>query len=101
MFDLLKKPELTKAEAEKIKSVAVGLLALLKEEKLKVDHWTDKEATRDAVRVTIHDFLWADATGLPTDRYTTTDVEKRSEAVYRHVYRAYPTLPSPFYEAAA
>ena len=65
IFDLLKKPDLTAAEIKRIKEVAVELLKTLKAEKLKIDHWRDKESTRDAVRVTIRDFLWSDTTGLP------------------------------------
>lgn len=69
----------------------------MKAEKLSIDHWRDKESTRDAVRVTIHDYLWSDNTGLPVDVYTDDDVNERAEDVFRHVYRAYPILPSPFY----
>ena len=101
IFDLLRKPELTPAEIAKIKSVAVELLTTLKAEKLKVDHWRDKEATRDAVRLAIKDFLWSDDTGLPVDYYDEDEVVSRAEEVYRHVYRVYPEIPSPFYEAEA
>ena len=97
MFDLLKKPDLSAAEIKQIKAMAVQLLETLKAEKLRVDHWRDKESTRDAVRLTIRDFLWSEDTGLPEDRYTEEDVEIRAEEVFRHVYRVYPTLPSPFY----
>jgi type I restriction enzyme R subunit len=97
IFDLLKKPDLTASEIKRIKAVAVHLLERLKEEKLKVDHWRDKEATRDAVRIAIRDFLWSDQTGLPVDFYTEDDVDAKSEDIFRHVYRAYPWLPSPFY----
>jgi len=69
----------------------------LEAERLRVDHWREKEATRDAVRLTIYDFLWNDSTGLPVDRYTGDDVEVRAEDVYCHIYQVYPTLPSPFY----
>jgi len=97
IFDLLKRPDLAPADIRRIKGVAAGLLATLKAERLRVDRWREKEATRDAVRLTIYDFLWSDSTGLPVDRYTEDDVQVRAEDVYRHVYRAYPTLPSPFY----
>ena len=97
IFDLLKKPDLSPAEIRRIKNVAVSLLKTLKAERLHIDHWREKEATRDAVRLTIRDFLWNDTTGLPVDHYTEGDVQARADDVYRHVYRAYPTLPSPFY----
>ena len=35
--------------------------------------------------------------GLPVESYTEEDVNEKAEEVFRHVYRAYPTLPSPFY----
>jgi len=97
IFDLLKKSDLTAADIARIKEVAVDLLNTLKEEKLKVDHWRDKESTRDSVRLTIRDFLWSDATGLPTGSYTESDVYLKADEVFRHVFRVYPTLPSPYY----
>jgi len=100
IFDLLRKPDLKSSDVKRIKTVAADLLAQLKAEKLRIDHWRDKEATRDAVRVTIHDYLWTDKTGLPVDAYTEDDVNERAEDVFRHVYRAYPTLPSPYYASA-
>lgn len=101
IFDLLTRPDLSPGEIQRIKSVSVELLKTLKAEKLRIDHWRDKEASRDAVRLAIRDFLWSDATGLPVDHYTEDDVEARADDVYRHIYRAYPTLPSPFYEESA
>ena len=97
IFDLLRKPELDSGDIKKIKAVAVELLARLKAKKLRIDHWRDKETTRDAVRITIRDYLWSDNTGLPIYAYTEDDVNEKAEEVFRHVYRAYPTLPSPFY----
>ena len=73
------------------------LLERLKAEKLQVDHWRDKEATRDAVRVAISDYLWDEKTGLPVEFFAEDDVKARAEEVFRHIYRAYPTVPSPFY----
>lgn len=96
IFDILKKPDLTKADIERIKQVAVKLLAMLKAEKLKIEHWREKESTRDAVLVMIRDFLWSDETGLPHS-YSEEDVHEKTGDVFRHVWRAYPTVPSPVY----
>ena len=52
------------------------------------------------MRVTIQDFLWSDATGLP-ESYTEGEVEERSDEVFRHVFQVYPTIPSPYYETVA
>ena len=100
IFDLLKKPDLSGTEIRRIKQVAVELLRTLKAEKLRVDQWREKESTRDAVHVTIRDFLWSDETGLPADSYSDDDVAVISDDVFRHVFRAYPELPSPYYERA-
>ena len=98
VFDLLRKKDLSAKEIKRIKAVAVDLLAVLKAEKLRIDHWQEKEATRAAVRLAIHDFLWSDATGLPVERYTEDDVKVRAEKIFHHIIRVYPTLPSPYYQ---
>ena len=100
LFDLLKKPDLTASAIKRLKRVAVELLETLKTEKLKIDHWRDKESTRDAVRIAIRDFLWNEETGLPVDSYTDGEVKAKSEDIFLHVYRAYPSVPSPYYAAA-
>jgi len=97
IFDLLNKQDLSPSDIKRIKDIAKGLLDKLKVEKLKVDHWRDKESTRDAVRIEIRDFLWSDDTGLPVDTYNENEVDDKAEDVYLHVFRAYPTLPSPYY----
>ena len=101
IFDLLKKPDLNQSDIKRIKAVSAGLLEELKTEKLRVDQWREKEATRDAVLVTIRNYLYSDETGLPTDSYEEADVNTKASDVYRHVHWAYPTLPSPYYEDAA
>jgi len=100
IFDLLKKPDLSVTQIKKIKEVAVELLSRLKAQKLRIDHWRDKESTRDAVKLTISDFLWSEETGLPVGIYSEVDVQSRAEDVFRHIFRAYPTLPSPYYATA-
>ena len=101
IFDLLKKPDLDKADIQRIKTVSKELLRTLKAEKLRVDQWRDKGATRSAVHVAIRDFLYNDETSLPAGACSDGDVSTTTEAVFAHVYRAYPTVPSPFYDDAA
>lgn len=97
LFDLLRKPDLSKKETDKIKKVAVQLLETLKAESLKIANWRDKEASRDAVKQQIFDFLYEDKTGLPEEDYSTEDIQTLAQSVYWHVYRSYPTVPSPIY----
>ena len=101
IFDLLRKPNLSAPERERIKQVAVELLKTLKAGKLCVNQWRDKEATRDAVRVAIYNFLWNDEIGLPADGYSAAEVGTKTDDVFRHVFRVYPIVPSPYYENAA
>ena len=97
LFDLLRKPDLSKKETDRIKKVAVELLETLKAERLKIANWRDKEATRDAVKQQIYDFLYDEKTGLPVDDYNDDEIRNLTENVFWHVYRAYPTVPSPIY----
>jgi type I restriction enzyme R subunit len=97
LFDILRKPDLERREIERIRQVAGSLLATLKADKLRIEQWREKEATRDAVRLAIRDFLWDEQTGLPVESYEEAEVLAKVDDIYRHVYRAYPTLPSPYY----
>ncbi|MCX5842888.1 MAG: DUF3387 domain-containing protein, partial [Deltaproteobacteria bacterium] len=97
IYDLLVKPDLKPQEIQKIKNVAKELLETLKAKLKDLYKWQDKEPTRDDVKVLIRNFLWDEAGGLPVDYYTQSDVDKKTEAVFYHVYRAYPTVPSPYY----
>lgn len=99
IFDLLKKPDIKADEIKRIKAVAVQLLERLKSRIRAIDHWRDRESSRDAVRLAIRDFLWDDATGLPVGAFAEEDVEMKAEDVFRHIYRAYPKLPSPFFSS--
>jgi type I restriction enzyme R subunit len=97
IYDLLRKPELSAGEIARIKKVAAGLLDTIHERLLAISDWREKEAGRDAVLKTIHDYLWDERTGLPPPRYGDGDIEAISNTVFRHVYRAYPVWPSPLY----
>ena len=96
VFDLLMKENLNRAEIKRIEAIAVGLLATLKEEKLRVYQWRNKETTRDAVRVSIRDFLLEEV-GPSDTLYTEDEILQKANDVFFHVHRAYPTVPSPCY----
>ncbi|MFZ4440345.1 MAG: type I restriction endonuclease subunit R [Syntrophales bacterium] len=100
LYDLLVKPDLKPKEIQKIKKVAKELLKTLKAKLKDLYRWQDKEPTRDDVKVLIRNFLWDEVGGLPVDYYTQSDVDKKTETVFYHVYRAYPTVPSPYYASA-
>ncbi|MFH1777675.1 MAG: HsdR family type I site-specific deoxyribonuclease, partial [Candidatus Omnitrophota bacterium] len=97
VYDLLLKPDLIPKEIQRIKEIAKALLSLLKEKLKNLYRWQDREPTRDEVKVLIRNFLWDEKTGLPVDFYSQSDVDKTAKTVFYHVYRAYPTVPSPYY----
>lgn len=88
LFDLLKKDNLEKKDIERIKKVAVELLETLKRKKREIDDWRAKEQTRDAIRQTIKNFLYDDATGLP-ESYSEPEIDEKTQAVFQHAFRAY------------
>jgi len=96
VFDLLKKTDLSAGEIKKVKEVAVDLLKTLKAKIQKSNQWRDKESIRDGIRLVIHNYLWNDQTGLP-EGYSEEEVQDKTEAVFVHVLRAYPMVPSPYY----
>jgi type I restriction enzyme R subunit len=96
LFDLLVKPDLSKQEIEKIKKVAKELLEHLKADKLIIDNWREKEATRDSIKLEIKDWLWKDVTGLP-ESYTTEEISQKAEVVYAHIFRIYNTASPEIY----
>ncbi len=96
IYDLLAKSELKPQEIQKIKKVAKALLKSLKERLANMYRFQDRENTRDDVKILIRDFLWDESTGLP-EVYSQSEILKKSEAVFYHVYRAYQTVPSPYY----
>ena len=99
IYDLLRKPNLTPAEIARVKKVAKDLLDTLKADKLKIEHWQEKELARDGVRRAIGDSLYGDETGLPPS-YSNEEVDRCAETVYRHIFERYPVLPSPYYGEA-
>ncbi len=100
LFDLLKKPKLTPNDIKRIKEVSQELLETLKSKISAIKHWRDKESTRDTIQLVIRDYLWSDQTGLP-EAYSEDEIQDKAQAVFAHVIRAYPTVPSPYYVSVA
>ena len=60
-----------------------------------------KETARTAAPITIHDFRADDETGPLTDVISENGNGGLTDDVFRHVFRVYPNVPSPYYEHAA
>lgn len=97
MFDLLKKGGLTKEDIKRIKQVAGDLLAAIRKEIAGMDHWTDKQGTRDEMKQRIYDFLYDENTGLP-EAFKPEEINELTQKVFLHIFRAYPKVPSPVYD---
>jgi type I restriction enzyme R subunit len=97
LFDLLSKPSLSPKDRNKIKDVAQHLLDRLKVEKLRMDNWREKEATKAEVKTFIHDYLWDDKTGLPVGIYAPQEVDEKTELVFEHILRQYPDVEHNVY----
>jgi type I restriction enzyme, R subunit len=84
LFDLLLKPDLSKPDTDRIKKVAKGLHSILEAEIARVQDFYAKQATRDAVKVSINNYLYDDKTGLPKS-FGFDEIDMKTEEVFAHV----------------
>lgn len=87
IYDMLLKPELSKSDIKKIKSVAVSLLKELEKQMRDVQDIFSKVSTRDGFRQSIYDFLYDDRTGLPIDNYTEDDLHIKTDMLFEFFQR--------------
>ena len=76
---------LSKQDIQKIKKVAVDLLAKVKEKIAEFDHWTDKQETKAAVDNLIRDTLGEE---LP-ECYDEVSISAYRQKIYEYVYTRY------------
>ncbi len=88
LYDLLFSENLSKQDIQKIKHVAVDLLAKVKAKIAELDHWTDKQETKAAVDNLIRDTLWAD---LP-ECYDEVSISRYRQKIFEYVYIRYPNV---------
>lgn len=88
LYDLLFSENLSKQDIQKIKKVAVDLLAKVKAKISELDHWTDKQETKAAVDNLIRDTLWAE---LP-ECYDELSISGYRQKIYEYVYIRYPDV---------
>lgn len=87
IFDLLKKPDLTKKDEGEVKKVAIKTLDTLKEEKLRIERWRESTQVTSQVKTIIFDSLqW-----LPQEAYIDDEVSERADLVYQYIYSSYPS----------
>lgn len=88
IFDLLRKPELSKKEEEEVKKVAIKTLSTLKEEKLRIERWRESTQVAAQVKTIIFDNLqW-----LPQEAYADDEVNERTDLVYQHIFSNHSSI---------
>jgi len=86
IFDLLRKPNLTEVEKNRIKEIARELLEELKKEKLQVEHWQGKSVTAAAVYTTVTNTLFSK---LPYPTYQNDEIDLKSMLIFEHLKNQY------------
>lgn len=84
LFDLIRKPDLTKNEIQQVKLAAKDLLNILKEEKLVLD-WRKKQQARAEVLYTIETAL----DDMLPRTYTPELYQQTCNISYQHIYESY------------
>ena len=85
LYDLLFSENLSKQDIQKIKAVAIDLLAKIKAKIAELDHWTDKQETRAIVENLIRETLWSE---LPAC-YDNEIIAEYRNRIYEYVYTRY------------
>lgn len=93
IFDILRKPDLSKKDEEEVKKVAKETLEDLKREKLRVKQWRESLEVSASVKVMISDHLQY----LPVEVYDDYELLIKSNLVYQHVYANYGNLAASHY----
>ena len=84
---MLNKPDLSKADINKIKAVSVNLLNELQQYLEDVQDPFSKQATSTAFWGKINDYLYDDNTGLPVDIYAVGDLDQLTENIFQYFNR--------------
>lgn len=85
IYDMLFSENLAAQDIKAIKKVSVDLLAKIKAQIAKLDHWIDKQETKATVDNLIRDTLWAE---LPAC-YDEVSISAYRQKIYEYVYTRY------------
>ena len=103
IFDLLckQKENLSVQVRNRIKQVAQNLLESIQTELQRLENWRDKETTKAQVETSIYNYLYDEATGLPTESYDDQEIAELSKVIFLHLYRQSPATNYPIYPNVA
>ena len=85
LYDMLFNENLSKEDINKIKKVAVDLLEKIKAKISELDHWTEKQETRDDIETYIGAILWEE---LP-ESYSDNAIFAYRQKIYEYVFMRY------------
>ena len=84
LFDLLTKPEISKADRERVKQSSRSLLSAIQMHLKKFDDWTAKEQTQADIKMFVLDQVFE---SIPQPPYTPEEAETMAERVYEYVFQ--------------
>lgn len=84
LFDLLNKPQISKAERERLKQASQSLLDAIRKLIAPLQGWTGKEQTQAEVEVFILDHLYQ---CLPMPPFTQEETQELAKSIYHHVFQ--------------
>ncbi len=84
LFDLLQKPDISKADRERVKQASQSLLDSIRKLLAPLERWTEKEQTQAEVEVFILDHLFA---ALPMPPFTADETQAMAKRIYQHVWQ--------------
>lgn len=84
LFDLLTKPDITKADRERVKQSSRSLLSAIQMHLKNFEDWTAKEQTQADMKVFVLDQVFE---AIPQPPYTAEEAEQMAERVYDYVFQ--------------
>lgn len=85
VYDLITKADLTKQDIADIKKLSKEVLEDVKKKITTLDHWKDKEETKEVIRMTIRDRLWNE---LP-EAYDDKSIKDYRDKLFMYFYNQY------------
>jgi len=83
LFDLVTRPDLRKADRERVKQESRHLLIRLRDVIDRVDRWTEKEQTQAEVKSLIPDYVFVT---LPDPPFSDLDKQTAADRLFQHVW---------------
>jgi type I restriction enzyme R subunit len=84
LFDLLTKPDISKADLERVKQSSRSLLSAIQTHLKNFEDWTAKEQTQADIKIFVLDQVFE---SIPQPPYTAEEAEAMAERIYEYVFQ--------------